>query len=288
MNAWLLIALSLLSTTARASVSNVLAKHFVQAGEDARLFNTIAGLAASALLFIVSASREPDGTGMLPLALVFGLVYFAAFTSYSKAMSLGPMSYTSLATSLGMVLPVIAGPLVWGESIRPLQLFALLVMMAGIALPCITKGGEGVRLTRRWVFWALISFISSGSINIIQKVFANSTAGSDQGRFMAFTFLFFSIFSLLSLIPGLRGRPPLSGPRIPLSLLQGVCDSLQHGINLALASMLPSIVLFPVLNGGASLLAVLVSVVAFHERPGKADTVSLTLLVASILMLSMS
>ena len=105
MNAWLLIALSLLSTTARASVSNVLAKRFVQAGEDARLFNTIAGLAASALLFIVSASREPDGTGMLPLALVFGLVYFAAFTSYSKAMSLGPMSYTSLATSLGMVLP---------------------------------------------------------------------------------------------------------------------------------------------------------------------------------------
>lgn len=119
MNAWLLIALSLLSTTARASVSNVLAKRFVQAGEDARLFNTIAGLAASALLFIVSASREPDGTGMLPLALVFGLVYFAAFTSYSKAMSLGPMSYTSLATSLGMVLPVIAGPLAWGESIRP-------------------------------------------------------------------------------------------------------------------------------------------------------------------------
>ena len=52
--------------------------------------------------------------------------------------------------------------------------------------------------------------------------------------------------------------------------------------------MLPSLVLFPVLNGGASLLAVLVSVVAFHERPGKADTVPLALLVASILMLSMS
>ena len=51
-----------------------------------------------------------------------------------------------------------------------------------------------------------------------------------------------------------------------LAIFSGAALGMIHSLNLYLSGALPSIVFFPVVNGGLILMTAMVSVVVFHER----------------------
>ena len=85
-------------------------------------------------------------------------------------------------------------------------------------------------------------------------------------------------FILMALISGMtlpRGKKPRAdraeaklscSTALPLAIFSGAALGMIHSLNLYLSGVLPSIVFFPVVNGGLILMTAMVSVVVFHER----------------------
>lgn len=281
---YLLLLLSLAGNAMRASVSKIIGRDYVSGGEDARLFNTISGIATSLVLLCVSGFSISMDSRTLLLSAIFGFVYFIAFLSYSKAISLGSMSYTTLFTSLGMIIPIIYSAIFMGETPMPLQIAGLIVLI--ISLVIMNTGGKKEKWSFAWIVWVLLSFLASGSISLIQKISSLGAVEENRLGFLSVTFAFYTLFSALSLV-FYREKLAFSVRRILLSASQGLCDALQHSLNFILASMLPSIVLFPVLGGGAALIAVVIAMLFFHEKLSSREKLSVLLIVLSLVLLSM-
>ena len=283
---YLLLILSLTGNAFRATISKFIGRDYVSKGEDPRLFNTVSGVVTSLLLLCASSFSLPLDKKSILLALLFGFVYFIAFFSYSKAISLGSMSYTTLFTSLGMIIPIVYSSIFLGEVTPLIQVVGFILLISSLVIMNTGKKESG-RFSLSWIIWVFISFLASGSISLIQKLSSSIGVSENSLGFLSITFAFYTLFSALSLI-FYHEKLIYSLKRVVLSALQGLCDALQHSLNFILASLLPAIFLFPTLGGGAALLAVLVSVIFFKEKFSLREKISVLLIIISLVLLSIS
>ena len=281
-----LLCFSLLSNSFRASVSKVIARDYLSKGEDVFLFNAIGALSASLILLVVKGFRIQVDAKVVLLSIVFASIYLVAFLSYSESLVHGSLSFTTLITSLGMVIPMLYGIVFLSEQVTITLVIGCILMVIALVMLSLKGGINENKFSPKWLFWVSISFLASGALGLFQKLFVSTVGNVDSLSFMCMTFFFLFVLSVLVLL--IKRKSVAFGlKRVTLSALQGLFDASQHSLNLLLASMVPAVVLYPVLNGGATLLSVLVALIFFKEKLDAKGVVTIVLLIASILMISL-
>ena len=139
-----------------------------------------------------------------------------------------------------------------------------------------------------------------GLTGIWQKVLKNEYPTVELDNFMQTTFLFMVVFSfaVAFLLKGIAyakqsNAPPIdnttdSGSEskkktICLIIILGVLLSFINKINTYLGGALPSVIVFPSLNGGGIVATTILSMIIFKERPRKKQVLALVLGVVGIL-----
>lgn len=281
----ILILFSLLSNGLRASVSKVISERYLSKGEDVLFFNALAALSASLILALVRLFRFHLDSFSVLLSFFFVFIYFIAFLSYSKSILYGSLSFTTLITSLGMVLPMIYGVLFLSEGITLSLIVGFVLIVIALILLSVKKDDDR-KMSSKWIFWVTLSFLGSGGIGLFQKVFSSAMQSVDRVEFMASTFFFLFVISAVA-IAVTRKKPVFCIKRVSLGFLQGAFDASQQTLNLILSSIVPAMILYPVLNGGATLLSCLISILVFKEKLGKKEIVSMIILVFAIVLISL-
>ncbi|MDR0426835.1 MAG: DMT family transporter [Clostridiales bacterium] len=311
---YVLLGITLACGTARTAFSKKVGAAS-KAPRDLFFYNAVICAVICAATFAAYLLRP---TGISPftalLALAYAGVTLAAQLFNIKALKDGAIGVCTLFYSCGFVIAAFAGILFWGEPFFWSQMVGVLLILGSFFLIVFlsktakTPPGEtsaapdapDAPKRRLWILFAFLSLLSSGFLGVLQKI--HQTSGYKEELF---PFLFISFAAALAAAVALRFIAPrgedaaddtgaADGKRTPFyrsgtmfALLYGAVFAAVNILNTYLSGQLPSMIFFPVYNGGVIFTGLFVGLLIFRESVTKYDIIGLLVGVAGILFIAL-
>ena len=252
---------------------------------------TFAGLIALILLLINGAS----GFSLPAVGIsVLGAISLAANLYFGlEAMKRGVMVLASIASSAGLLIPCVAGIFMFDEPMRAGQFIGIaLLLLAGWLLAGYSKEQTG-SFTPRTLLLLIGCLVSNGMIMVAQKMFSKYLPEADASVFSFLAFGLTGVGMFICLIPSLADKKKREAARtVPkkLYLYGALSSSVLLAIN-QLATIagrtVPSAVMFPINDGGASIVAALTAAAFFGEKLTKKSVCGLLIGIASLMIINL-
>ena len=205
------------------------------------------------------------------LGLVFGII--TALCNLFKMLSLanGPMNITLLVTTSAMIVPTMSG-VFFGETFSSAKLAVVFLLIGCIYLSI--KKDSTTKINKKWFLFCGLAFIFFGAIGVVQKIHQSSAHKTEISGFLFVAFVCAIVFCLIR-NAGCREKIRLDKKTVAAGLICGGCTFGMNYLNLRLSGMLPSQLIFPLINGSTIVLSSVMSVVLFKEKLLKRQTVGL-------------
>ncbi len=208
---------------------------------------------------------------------IYGVILFAFLLSKTQAMANGPVSLSTLIGSCAFVIATAFGVVYCNEAVSVLQLCGMALLFVSLVL-CVNPKKSKEKLTKRWMLYCLAFFLAGGFVGILHKLFGKSSA-SDEHEVMLLTAAIVSavLFFMFGIIKSRKDSKMLkpSGKILAFVLMSGAASCAYIRLNLSLSSIIPSVIFFPVSNGGMVILSTIAGKVLFKERLTKAQLVGI-------------
>lgn len=255
---------------------------------DLFLFYSIMSVSAVAALFIASKFNMEWTISVFSIcmAALYAAATFIAQVSYIKAVSLGSVALSTLFYSCGFTIPTILGTVIWKETVTVLQILGFLLLLVSFFVS--TNPGELYELRMRWLIYAILSFINSGFLGLIQKVHQNSSYKDEINEFLLLAFIILSLVSFCSykvLSKSVTERKLLRGKFAINAIIIGASFGFINKINTYLAGRLPGMIFFPGVNGGVIISSTVFAYILLKERLSKKQDYGLAVGILAILLI---
>ncbi len=282
---YILLFLSISVNAAYSSLNNYLGKKKISSSRDNYKINTIVyGIGAVMLVALMLATWKGASLFTILFGILFGLATAFAGVFILKAYSCGPMSFTILIITSSMILPAFSGAIIWKEELSPLAVIGTLLMIAAAYFTAVKDGKE---TSMKWLGYTMAGFLMQGSIGIMQKIQQNSDYAEESTPFLTVAFIVSALICFVfSRITAQKAEnvSEKKGVLLPC-VICGAAIAFLNVVNLYLSGVLPSAVLFPVQNGGTTVLSVLCAIVIFHEPLNKRKVIGLAIGMAALVLL---
>lgn len=286
---WFLLAFSIILAVCKSSLYNSFAQKSKPHLSDTFGFNAVSyGLASIvALIGLLVKSEAVSGTTVL-CAFFYATIVLSLQTLSITAMSVGAMSTTAICVMYGMIIPSVAGPIFWKEPIGALQIVGITMMLVSLWLIRGKSSPEANTTSKKWVLLAIPAFVFSGLAGVMEKIHQTTPAREEKMSFVFIACAFMFVFSIAArFITQKKDTKTSVSSIVMLAALSGIVIGLYSTVNLILAGKLDSMIYYPIANGGAMLLTVLVSVAVFKERFDKTRIIGTIMGLLGILFLSL-
>ncbi len=224
------------------------------------------------------------------LAITFGITFIVTIVAYSKAMSLGPLGYTALFFSGGLLVPVVTGSLLWNEPVKAVQVVGFILLLLSFVLA--TQANDNKKSAGlAWFLFSLLTFFANGSLGALLKSHQMLVPGQEIAEFMLIAFSVALVLSLFMLALDARAHPRSRQiqtlPWWALCIALGAITAFGNQLILVLSGQVVSIILFPVVNGGVLLLTALASRIFFSESFSRRGVFGFAFGIAALIILSL-
>ncbi len=284
---YLLLVLSIFLAVFKSSVYNHYAKGDSPDTNGVFRYNAVCyGIAAVVALIVGIGSSLSAGTFWV--AILYAVVVFSMQALSISAMTIGPMGATSLLLLYGMIIPSVAGPIFWHEPFSIWQGVGVLLVLFSMWL-LGENNPEDKSANKKWIILALLCFLFSGLAGLSEKIHQSTDGRNERMMFLFIACVFMLAFSLIGML--FVKKTPEKKTNVKSILAHGGISGILVGIyapiNLTLAGSLDSLIYYPVANGGALLLTVIISVLVFREKCTKRRLLGFITGFLSILLLSL-
>lgn len=255
----------------------------------AYLLTALTSIVSAVFLFVASGFDTSFSLYSFILAIVFGVIVMLGGVFGALALNIGPWSYTTMLTSMSTIITALSGYVIWGEDLGVFKIFGLLFMIGCLIFSVEKKADEEERKASfKWLIYVIISALLSAGVGLTQKIHQNSSHKDERMMFLIVSFAVGFISSSIMYFFYLRkekregGAADLLGcfdkkkekefawkPVLFLALafiLMGVFGGMNHMLNLYLSGEVPSVIFFPLVNGGGLVLSVLAGTFLFREK----------------------
>ena len=271
---YFLLFLSVFIDTFKNSYYNFFGKKLLKTNGDTVMFNVICCIGSVAFFAIAMAvlgeTIKVSFFSFL-LSIAFAAVTVAAQYFGLLSMNLGPMSFSVLFTYLSAMIPTIFGCIYRNELPQIQQIIGLILMVITFILSVDLRKDSD--MTPKWILVVTGSFIGMGMIGVFQTVHQVSEYASEINGFLFWAFVFSLIMFALLYIPYMMKnkkantkREKYSAKDWVLMLVTGIIIGAINLINLYLSGAMPSVIFFPIVNGGVIILSGLASLFIFKEK----------------------
>lgn len=283
---------ALLLSILSSSVLLVIFKYFNRFGVNNFQAITVNYFVAAGLGFLLSPtsitpSELPNQTWALS-ALLIGCVFIAMFYIMALSSQKVGVAISSVANKMSLVIPVVAGVILYQESMGLLKLLG--VGTALVAVGMVTFPKKGIDIDRKDLLLPIIIFFGSGFLDTVFKyVETHQLSGDEIGIFSASLFLVAALVgSSVLLVKRLASGETLEIKSIVGGFALGIPNYFSiHFLLMALnLPNLESTVIFPVNNTGIVLLSTLLAVLLFSEKLSKLNWTGVILAVLSIILIA--
>ena len=249
-------------------------------------FNAVSyGTAAMVTCFFCMNGKVSLPTVLCAAAYAVTVFFLQALSV--AAMTVGPMSLTSLMVLYGMIIPSLAGPVFWHEPFGIFQAVGMIMMLISIWM--LRDKENRTAAKKSWAIMAGICFLLSGMAGVIEKVYQSTEGREERLMFQCVACAMMFIFSLIGCLCVRKrtAKSIASKPVLLLGAVSGMIVSVYSQTNLILAGNLNSLIYYPVANGGALLLTVLISAAVFREQITGKRMVGFLVGLCAIILLSL-
>ncbi|MDP6908892.1 MAG: EamA/RhaT family transporter [Flavobacteriales bacterium] len=221
-------------------------------------------------------------------AIVIGCVFIGMFYLMALSSQKVGVAISSVANKMSLVIPVIAGVVLYSESLAGLKLFGVVLALTAVILVTFPK--NKVEIERKYLFLPIIIFLGSGFLDTFFKyVQANQLGEQEIGIFSSSLFLISALVGLIVMvIRRLITGSTLEVKSIVAGFALGIPNyfSIHFLLNALNLPNLESTVVFPVNNTGIVLLSTLLAIILFSEKLTKVNWAGILLAVISIALIA--
>ena len=233
------------------------------------------------------------------LAICYAACTLGSQVTMMKAYELGSVSISSLFYYCGFLLPTFFGSLYYGEPINAFHILGLVLIVASFV--CSTKKDSDKKFNFGWLFATIGGMLFSGVVGILQKLFTNEYSQYKLNNFLCVSFIFIILMSGITvLILQAAGKKTKNEStkkpetinknaffqQLIFTIAIGVSLGLINIINTYLSGVLPSIIVFPIINGGYILITTVMSALFFKEKLSLLQKISLLICILGIVAIS--
>lgn len=282
---YLLLFLGVAIESTKNIYYNYFGKNLIETNKDTLFFNVISCLGTViffTVAILISGESFIVSKFTIIVAIIFGFVTAVSQYFCLLSMNLGPMSLSILFTYLSALIPTVFG--IFYRNIPPtlIQIIGLILMITTFILSIDFKEESGI--TVKWLFAVAGSFFGMGLLGVCQTVHQTSSYAHEINGLLFWTFIFAFIFFTILYIPyavkdkkqGVKKKQYKPFDWCSMTIT-GVFMGALNLICLYLSGKLPSVIFFPILNGGVMIISGLSSFIIFKEKPEKKKLASLVI-----------
>lgn len=210
-----------------------------------------------------------------------------------EALKSGAMVLSSMAGSAGLLLPCVFGIFMFDEPMSLMQLFGILLLIfSGWLLIGYSKKLKG-SFTPRTMLLLIGSMLSNGFTMVAQKMFSKYLPDVSVSVFSFLAFGLVGIGMCVGLVPQLTKKEKREEiKKLPKALwfygagLSTILLIINQLATIA-AKVIPSAIMFPINDGGATIITALTGAVVFKEKLTARSVAGLALGIASLIVINL-
>ncbi len=227
----------------------------------------------------------------LALGLFSGVLFVAGLVSMQSSIRINSAALTAAFAKLGLIVPLAAGILLFGERPDAVQTAGILLVFAAIFLlnRFERKTGHSGPSSKVHTLPLLLVLLTCGGSDAMAKVFEH--VGERQQDPVFFLYLFASAAVLTT---GLMfheykksGKPPYLR-EFAAGIAVGIPNFFSSAFLLKALLGLPAYIVYPCFSTGTILLILPVSIIFFHERFDRRTAAGLLVILAALVLLNLS
>ncbi len=272
---WLLLAISVITNSLNGIVKASFSKRIEMTDRINWKFNfwqNIITLFLTVIIYFASGSDFSFSVYSAFFGMVMGITTVTTAFYGLKALSVGPISYTSILISLSAIIPAFAGAIAFGEKITYIQLIGIVFMILCAIFSQNKDSKESNAVSLIWLFFVSITFLSNGICGVVQKIHQSNTLHKTEMPTLIITsFLFSSLFcGIMWLVASKKEAKENTKDKKKFdyssAVVSGVCLAFPFTLNLFLTGKMDSIIFFPMANILPLVLVILFSVIFLQEK----------------------
>lgn len=250
--------------------------------------NSISAVLGLVLILIAGNGFRLNGLTVV-IAGCSGLaLFFSGFCSI-YAMKSGTVSLNSMFGTAGMIVPILAGAILFGKPVAPMQWVGLAVFFFSAWL--LIGGSKQVytNFSLKTLLLLIGSLAANGATMLCQQMF---TAYVPDGDVSVFSFLSFGIIALLSAVfyrSLATGQRQQAAKPSKALLVCGVALAVSVFVINQLATLstrlISPVILFAFINGGGTIISTVVAAVVYKEKISKKTAAGILLGITSLLLI---
>ena len=210
-----------------------------------------------------------------------------------EALKSGAMVLSSMAGSAGLLLPCVFSIFMFDEPMSLMQLFGILLLIfSGWLLIGYSKKLKG-SFTPRTMLLLIGSMLSNGFTMVAQKMFSKYLPDVSVSVFSFLAFGLVGVGMCVGLVPQLTKKEKREEiKKLPKALwfygagLSTILLIINQLATIA-AKVIPSAIMFPINDGGATIITALTGAVVFKEKLTARSVAGLALGIASLIVINL-
>lgn len=221
------------------------------------------------------------------LSLLTGFWFIFTYLLMTASTQSSGITITSLSRKLSVVLPTLAGVLIFHERLN-------LKVAAGIALALVALvlvlGGDGKTSDNdRKINWLLpvLIFFGTGTGDILMKLNEQHNTGHNMGFMIAFIYLIATLFGIMLVAYDLiRGKSKWQSKNLLGGIVLGVINFFSTFCVFHAMRYFDNVVLFPIYNIGVVCLTALIGWLLFKEKLSWKNYLGLAIAIVAVVLIT--
>ena len=230
---------------------------------------------------------ELVGESWFGLAILTGFWFIFTYLLMTTSTQTSGITITSLSSKLSVVLPTMAGVLIFHEKLN--VKVSIGIVLALVALVLVVGGGSKSPAEQRRANWVLpvLIFFGTGTGDILMKLNEQRNSGDDMGFMIAFIYLIAMLFSILLVAHDLlRGKSKWQNKSILGGVSLGVINFFSTFCVFHAMRYFSNVVLFPIYNIGVVCLTALIGWLLFKEKLTKKNYLGLAIAIIAVVLIT--
>lgn len=217
---------------------------------------------------------------LLAVGIVTGLFFYGAFYFYQKSVRENGVSLSIAVGKMGIVIPMILSLILWREMPALLQWIGILMSMVAIGIINIKPNDfKGAQIKTS----LLMFFIIGGLGDFFNKLFEVNVGARYTDLFLVVVFataLFASLYNTIK-------HKNITKQSIVYGVAVGIPNMLTAFFLINALSMMNATVVFPLYSGGAIMLSMVWSMIAFNEKLKRKDIVGIVMIFMALILINL-
>ncbi len=255
-----------------------------------KVSNNISMLAMNYLMCLCIAAGETGVASLFPahpslpstlgMGVIHGILYLTAFVLFQVNVQQNGIVLSATFMKLGLLVPMTASVLLFGETPAPSQILGFFIAIAAIVLVNFETGQSVMRFRAGLI----LLLLGGGCADVMSKAFEyyGDTTLSDQ--FLLYTFLVAFVLCA-GLVLWKRGRP--GRYEAAFGFLIGIPNFFSAKFLLKALDTVPAVIAYPTYSVATILAVTLIGVLLFKERLGKRQWFAIVTILVAMALLNM-